>query len=532
MARFPKWLSLFALAFSYALSAQTFTNPTFTSQDPWVTFVNGMYYYTESYCGTADVCVKASSTLTGLSSASWIGLWTHGASTDPNSTDIWAPELHYINGGWYIYYAADNGNNNNHHLFVLTTSGGPTSAFHEADTGLAHGQMAESTGNWAIDPDVFTAADGNLYITFSCTNQNTSALPQRVCLAPMSGPLTISGPTVFLSTPTEYWETRDAAIEEGPVGYTMSGHTYITFSGSASWIANDYAVGLLTLTADASPTSASSWTKSGPILDHHGTTYGPGSVVFVPSLNGDQYWTLYHGIDSTSCSPAYDCRDIRMQQMFFDPVGYPVLGYPVNPSVSLADPSGEGGVTGGTTAIADFGASWGDAAEGNPGPGQVVGSWTWSDRFTATSSTGGAWNQIFSPWNPNPQNVAAHVETELVTKGTTQAYPKYGFYCTYDDTNNHAEMFLDPVYLVLATHAVVGGSDSGWQNTDLPSGFNFATWHSLDCVKSGSSYTFSVDEGTSTAVTQTRTLDLTNGQTGLVVEDIKANYRNLQLTPQ
>ena len=511
------------------VAANTFINPIFSSFDPWVTFVNGMYYYTQSYCGAADICVKSSPTLSGLANAPWVGVWNHANNADPNGGDIWAPELHYVGGNWYIYYAADNGNNNNHRLFALvptTANGGPTGSFTEANTGLTHGQLNESTGNWAIDPDVFVAADSNLYLTWSCTNQKNSAFPQRICLAPMSDPLTISGATVFLSAPTAYWETRDAAIQEGPVGYTRNGRTYITYSGSASWIANDYAVGLLTMAAGSSPLTVSSWTKSGPIFDHHGTTYGSGSVVFVQSLDGKQFWNLYHAIDTSTCSPAYNCRDLRMQQMFFDANGAPILGYPVNPGVALALPSGEGASGNLTTQVAAFGPAWGDAAEGNPSLGQVVGTWTYSDTFTATSSTGGAWDQIFNPGNPNSQSVSVHVEAQLVTKGTTQAYPKYGSYCTYDDNNNHAEMFIDPVYMVLATHAVVAGADASWQKTPLPAGFQPSGWHALDCVKNGSAYTFYIDEGTSSQVSQARTLHLTNGQAGLVVVDVKANYRN------
>lgn len=32
-------------------------------------------------------------------------------------------------------------------------------------------------------------------------------------------------------------------------------------------------------------------------FDHHGTAYGTGSVVFVQSPNGNEYWNLYHGIE-------------------------------------------------------------------------------------------------------------------------------------------------------------------------------------------------------------------------------------------
>ena len=34
---------------------------------------------------------------------------------------------------------------------------------------------------------------------------------------------------------------------------------------------------------------SSNWEKIGPILDQHGTVYGPGSVVFTPSVDGSEY---------------------------------------------------------------------------------------------------------------------------------------------------------------------------------------------------------------------------------------------------
>jgi hypothetical protein len=35
------------------------------------------------------------------------------------------------------------------------------------------------------------------------------------------------------------------------------------------------------------------------------------------------------------------------------------------------------------------------------------------------------WDQIFSPWNPNPSDFTAHVEVQLVTTGNSHPYPKY-----------------------------------------------------------------------------------------------------------
>ena len=326
----------------------SFHNPLFKGGDPWVTHVDGMYYYSAANCGVADICIKRSTTLFGLANAPWMGVWTHARSNDPNAHDVWGPELHRLGGKWYIYYAADDGDNNHHRLYVLTSAdslSSPDEPFVEADTGLPHGQLADSTGNWAIDPDVFVAADGNMYLTWSCTAQRDSSFPQRICLAPLRDPLHVGGPSVFLSIPTAAWEKRGKPIQEGPVGYTRSGRSYITYSASASWIANDYAVGLLTLAPGASPMNPSSWKKSGPIFDHDKKVYGPGSVVFVPSPDGHQWWNVYHAIERLDCMPAYQCRDIRMQPMRFDAVGAPLLGLPLDPALPVPVPSGEAVMT-------------------------------------------------------------------------------------------------------------------------------------------------------------------------------------------
>lgn len=318
----------------------TFTNPLFKGGDPWVTRVDGLYYYSASHCGVADICIKRSRSLSGLARAPWIGVWNHDGNGAPNARDIWAPELHHLDGRWYIYYAAADGDNNHHRLYVLQADR-PEGPYAEAATGLPHGRLAESSGHWAIDPDVFTAADGRLYLTWSCTDYPDSRFPQRICLARMRDPLHVDGATVALSTPERPWETRGKPIQEGPVGYTRDGRSYITYSASASWIPDDYAVGLLTLARGSEPLDASAWRKSGPIFDHHGTVYGPGSVVFVPSPDGRQWWNVYHAIERLDCRPAYRCRDIRMQPMHFDAEGAPVLGVPVDAGVALPLPSGD-----------------------------------------------------------------------------------------------------------------------------------------------------------------------------------------------
>jgi hypothetical protein len=81
---------------------------------------------------------------------------------------------------------------------------------------------SESTRN------VFTAAGGKLYMTWSCGYSGLAS----TCLAQMSDALHVTGNAALISQPTLAWETRhNDPTQEGQVGFTRSGHTYHGISG-------------------------------------------------------------------------------------------------------------------------------------------------------------------------------------------------------------------------------------------------------------------------------------------------------------
>jgi GH43 family beta-xylosidase len=520
--------------------AQTFTNPFILSQDPRTTFIGGVYYhtYTGYDCADKHICMKSATTLTGLSTATKADLFVPGTG-NPNCCDVWTPALFKVGSTWYIYYAADDGNINNHRMYAIQSSIA-TGPYTESSTGAnLHGKILEPGDHLAIDPDLFTGLDGNLYMAFSCDSAHTIVLPTSVCLAEMSDALHISTATTILPGATNAWEKRGTpGINEAPRAYTWGNDTYIMFAASCVGCFGDYDEGIWVHYNDngSNPSLLSgSWIKYGPIFDHHGTTQGPGSATIVPSVDGTERWAVYHGQEGSPCDPVYGCMNIRMQQVFFTPYGFPILGYPYNPKVALTDPSGEHGAGPGSDALLDWGAAYGDAAEGNPSQGAVVGfpilSTNLAGGATATSSETGTWNQAFRLWNPNVQNFTFSAQVQWVADtGVRSDFPKYGVYCSYDDVNNHAELFIDRYNNVLASHGVVAGSDQGWQNASIPSGFNPSQWHTLQCDKSGSTYTFTLDPGSPNTVVYSRTFNLANGQNGVVTDDTQANYQNVSAT--
>ncbi|MDQ3132004.1 MAG: family 43 glycosylhydrolase, partial [Acidobacteriota bacterium] len=98
-------------------SNEVFTNPIVESgADPWVIFWMNNYYYC---CGSEDgISVSKSKKLKDIGTVPRVKVWIAPEGTN-YSQNIWAPELHRLDGKWYIYFAADDGNNANHRMYVL-----------------------------------------------------------------------------------------------------------------------------------------------------------------------------------------------------------------------------------------------------------------------------------------------------------------------------------------------------------------------------------------------------------------------------
>ena len=200
---------MFAICTAIRLLAGTFTNPIIANgADPWVLYLNGYYYFTDTTGGDVEIrrCTRLAGT-NGLSTAPLMATFNPPA---PYNQDVWAPELHYLQGKLYAYYAADDGTNADHRMFAAVQHG-QTSTFDYL------GKVFDgTTDRWAIDGTVLEAPGGALYFIWSGWPGTTDGL-QNLYIAPMSSPWTISGPRVLLSTP-QRWRRGKSWIQEGPGG--------------------------------------------------------------------------------------------------------------------------------------------------------------------------------------------------------------------------------------------------------------------------------------------------------------------------
>ncbi len=171
------------LVVSLSFSAEPFTNPICANgNDPWVVQHEGFYYY--CYSGGGGINIAKSERIENICASQGTRVWTAPAGT-MYSEELWAPELHYLKGKWYVYVAADDGENANHRMYVLEgSSQDPQDPFE------FKGKLASHSDRWAIDGTVLEAKDGKLYFIWSGWF-GFKDVQQDIYIAPMENPWTM-----------------------------------------------------------------------------------------------------------------------------------------------------------------------------------------------------------------------------------------------------------------------------------------------------------------------------------------------------
>ena len=325
--------------------AQTFTNPLLSSgADPWCIYKDGYYYYTNTT--GRNITIWKTKSIAALNTAEKAVVFTPPA-TGPYSKDLWAPEIHFVQGKWYIYFAADGGKNSTHRLWVLENSS-PDPLKGEW---IMKGKLATPQDKWAIDGSLFEHKK-QLYMIWSGWENDVNG-EQNIYIAKMKNPWSTTGKRVKLSTPELDWEkqgdTGDTIgvahvnVNEGPQVLSHSNKLFLIYSASGCWT-EYYALGMLTASIDSDPMDPNSWKKSKePVfkMSIENKVYAPGHNSFFRSPDGKEDWILYHA----NAEPGLGCgnkRSPRAQLFTWNEDGTPNFGVPVKLGETLKIPSGSG----------------------------------------------------------------------------------------------------------------------------------------------------------------------------------------------
>lgn len=259
--------------------------------DPWILKHKNTYYYCRTGGHDTRIFVSEAKTLSDLKKSVHKRVWFPGLVSrfKGESKQIWAPELHYLWGKWYIYFAADDGNNENHRMYVLESeTSDPQGNYH------LKGKICSPDDHWAIDGTVLEMDDGSLYFIWSGCKTDDITSQQNLYIAPMSNPWTISGSRVCISEPFYKWEKGERPyVNEGPEVLRHKGKLFIIYSASGSWT-DDYNLGQLTFVG-YDPLDPSAWVKKNkPVFRKTRRLFGPGHASYVRSSDNSEDWIIYH----------------------------------------------------------------------------------------------------------------------------------------------------------------------------------------------------------------------------------------------
>ncbi len=291
---------------------------------------DGWYYFTASVPAYDRIELRRARTIAELATAQPHDVW-HKPASGPLSELIWAPEIHFVDGAWYVYFAAAPTREIKdglfqHRMYAITTSALDPLA------GLwwLAGQIETDFDTFCLDATTFSHR-GRTYYVWA---QKEPTIPgnSNLYIAELETPTRLAAKRVRLSIPEFAWETRGFSVNEGPSVLIKNGRVFLTYSASAT--DENYCMGLLHAPENADLLDPASWTKSPePVFrsDPANKMFGPGHNSFTIAEDGVTDLLVYHARNYTEIEgdPLWDPnRHTYVKALKWGAQGMPVFGKP------------------------------------------------------------------------------------------------------------------------------------------------------------------------------------------------------------
>ena len=299
--------------------------------------------------GYDRIILRRSKTVEGLADAEEIVIWDE-ENTDNSHRWIWAPEIHQINGTWYVFFTASVDKKRVWGIRpkVIVCNKGDKDLFKpenwetEAHPCEPHENDKTAYTVFSLDMTHFENK-GTHYVAWAQIVGSSSVLLASV---DEKEPWKATSEHMILTMPEFAWEWQNDRVNEGPAVIKNNGKIYIAYSASS--VNETYCVGLMYADEDSDLLDPASWIKLRyPILsteDLPGSLSGPGHNSFTVDEYGNPI-IVYHVRDFDEPWPRdlYDAgRHAMVKRVNFAYDGTPVLNMtaeqeldPVNKKVTI-----------------------------------------------------------------------------------------------------------------------------------------------------------------------------------------------------
>ena len=439
--------------------------------DPHVLKYNGEYYlYTTG------------NPITAFHSTDLVNWTPLGAvlTVDPkkdqwNQADVWAPEVVYRNGKFYMYYSATR-RSPDWRIEEMARRGGV--AVSDTPRGPFVDSGAPVTPGWAIDGHILVEPDtGEEYFFYSYFYEPRYP-GAGIVVDRMTSRYRLAGQPTHVTRGSEPWEDKDGDHFNGSVRYTNEGPTavkhngryYMMYSGG-SWDLPTYAMAYASSPSLllAGGLEGPGWTKSTPpFLRSTTLVEGPGHNCLIKGPNNVDDFTLYHARVVPFQSPGD--RLAFLDRLYWMPgrmhLNQPSLALLAAPAAPLA-----------------------------------------ADRFDrADGALGGAWKVEAGEWAVKAHAAAAgkdgrallqaaalnHYVFEANLRQTSAG--KSGVAAWRKDNASHADVWLDAAARSIAVRLTVEGRMLVEKSVPVPADFRFDVYHQLMITKNAARLNVALDE--------------------------------------
>lgn len=291
---------------------------------------DGWYYFTASVPAYDSIVLRRAKTLLELADAEEKVIWEKHES-GPMSEHIWAPEIHFLFGKWYLYFAGGEKEDVwNIRPYVLECQG--TNPYEDEWKEMGKMKRAEedpfSFEAFSLDATVFENKGEYYYVWAEKVGVGKQI--SNLYIAKMENGYTLKTVQVLLTTPDYDWERIGFWVNEGPAVIRRGKKLYLTFSASETGI--DYCVGMLSADEDADLLDPGSWVKDRyPVLRtcEERKIYGPGHNSFTKDEKGNDIM-VYHARTEAVIegNPLYNPnRHAMLMKINWDENDRPVFSY-------------------------------------------------------------------------------------------------------------------------------------------------------------------------------------------------------------
>lgn len=250
--------------------------------DPYVyKHTDGTYYFTASLPDYDGIALRKADKLFDLKDAPEKMIWKkHDKGI--MSFHVWAPELHFIFGKWYIYFAAGDVDDIwAIRPYVLECQGDDPFNDEWIEKGMMQCSDEDPFSFRAFSLDATVLENHGEYYFIWAEKVGVGKQISNLYISKMESATKLSTVQVLLTTPDYDWERVGFWVNEGPAFIKHDGKIYMTYSASETGVA--YCIGMLSADENDDLLDPKSWEKRRmPVLktSEELKIYGPGHNSF------------------------------------------------------------------------------------------------------------------------------------------------------------------------------------------------------------------------------------------------------------